>query len=297
MADIQTISRGDLAAAVDPHGAQLRSLSLGGVEYLWQADPRWWGKSAPILFPMVGSLRGDEATCSAGTCRMGRHGIARDYEHEVVSNDGSSVTFRLDSTDETLARFPYRFRLEMTYALEGEATLAQTFAVTNTGEVAMPFCLGGHPAFNVPLAEGEAFEDYALEFAGPWSASTPVIAEGGLLSYEHEVELFEGARSLPLTHELFAHDAIVLEGVPESTVTMSGPSGRGVRVDFAGFDHIGVWSAAPAADGAPAPFVALEPWCGTATRTDEDDVFEHKQNCLTAEPGETLSRTFRITLL
>ena len=297
MAAMETISKGALKASVEAHGAQLRSLALDGREYLWQADARWWGKSAPILFPMVGSLRGDTATCSAGTCHMGRHGLARDYDHEVVGNDGDSVTFRLDSTDATLAKFPYRFRLEMTYALEGEATLAQTFVVTNEGDVAMPFCLGGHPAFNVPVVQGEAFEDYELRFTRPWTASTPVIAEGGLLDYSSPVPLFEDADVLPLSHELFAHDAVVLQDVPDATLTMAGPSGHGVRMDFDGFDHIGVWSAAADAEGAPAPFVALEPWCGTATRTDEDDVFEHKQGCLTAEPGETLTRTFRVTLL
>lgn len=297
MADVQAIKAGKLTAAIDPHGAQLRSLALNGREYLWQADARWWGKSAPVLFPMVGSLRAETATCAAGTCHMGRHGLARDFDHELVENTGASVTFRLDSTDETLAKFPYRFRLEMTYALEGEATLAQTFAITNTGEAPMPFGLGGHPAFNAPLVEGEAFEDYALAFERPWTATSPVIAEGGLLDYGSPVTLLEDADRLPLTHELFASDALVLEGVPGGTLTMAGPAGHGVRVDFAEFDHIGVWSAAPDAEGVPAPFVALEPWCGTATRTDEDDVFEHKQNCLTAAPGETVTRTFRVTLL
>ena len=34
-------------------------LALDGREYLWQADPTFWGKHAPVLFPIVGSLRGD----------------------------------------------------------------------------------------------------------------------------------------------------------------------------------------------------------------------------------------------
>ena len=299
MAHVEHIEFGALSAAVSTQGAQLTSLMLGDHEYLWQADARWWGKHAPILFPMVGSLRGDAATCSAGTCHMGRHGLARDCEHQVVANDGGSVTFRLDSTPETLGKFPYPFRLEMTYALEAPETLAQTFAVTNTGTTDLPFCLGGHPAFNVPspLGDHEHFEDYELAFTRPWTATTPVIAEGGLLDYANPTPLFEDADRLPLTHELFVHDAVVLEDVPDSTLSLVGPSGHGVRVDFPGFDHIGVWSAAPASDGTPCPFVALEPWCGTATRTDEDDVFEHKQNVIVAAPGETVTKTFRVTLL
>lgn len=297
MADLTTISAGGLSAKVDAHGAQLSSLTLDGHEYLWQADPRWWGKHAPILFPIVGSIRDDEASSAAGTCHLGRHGLARDYDHELVENTGSTVTYRLDSTDETLAKYPYPFRLEMTYALEGPATLAQTFSVTNTGTREMPFFLGGHPAFNVPVVPGERFEDYELRFTRPWTESSPVIADGGLLDYESLTPLFEDADRLALAHGLFAKDAIVLAGVPDDTLEMVGPSGHGVRVDFAGFDHVGVWSAEPAKDDAECPFAAIEPWCGTATRTDEDDVLEHKQNLLVAHPGETITRTFRVTLL
>lgn len=296
MAETSTISRGRMQASVNAHGAQLTSLRLGDVEYLWQADGRWWPRSAPVLFPIVGKIRDGFATCSAGECHMGRHGIARNYDHELVESAGDSLTYRLDSTAETREAYPYDFRLEMTYALEGDATLAQTFAVTNTGGIDLPFCLGGHPAFNVPLSTGEAFEDYALWFSRPWTGTSPT-GEDGIENYGRMRTIVDDARRLPLTHELFAQDSFTLEGVPDSTVSMVGPTGHGVRVDFEGFDHIGVWSAAPAADGTPAPFVALEPWCGTATRTDEDDVLEHKQNVIVAAPGQTVTRTFRITLL
>lgn len=297
MADLETIKLGELSAAVDPKGAQLKSLVLAGTEYLWQADAKWWPRSAPVLFPIVGSLRNGFATSAQGECHMGRHGLARNYEHEVVENTGSSVTFRFESTPETRESFPYDFRLEMTYALEGEATLAQTYSVTNAGNVDLPFFLGGHPAFNVPVAEGEAFEDYALRFTRPWTATTPALTADGLQDYEHSYTLFEDADELPLRHELFDNDSFMLTDVPDGTITMTGPAGHGVRVDFDEFRYIGIWSALPAEDGTPTPFVALEPWCGTATRTDEDDVFEHKQGLMVAKPGETIKRTFRITAL
>lgn len=114
--------------------------------------PGLWGKHAPILFPIVGSLRNNTATSAAGTCEMARHGIARIVEHKIVgvSEDGSSVTYELTDTPESLKAFPFHFKLNMTYALTGDATLTQTFAVTNTGDVDLPFSVGGHPAFNVP---------------------------------------------------------------------------------------------------------------------------------------------------
>ena len=68
MSTVTTIKRGGLTAAIDSMGAQLTSLALNGNEYLWQGDPAFWGKHAPILFPIVGSLRNSTATSAAGTC-------------------------------------------------------------------------------------------------------------------------------------------------------------------------------------------------------------------------------------
>ncbi|MDO4436494.1 MAG: aldose 1-epimerase family protein [Coriobacteriaceae bacterium] len=297
MATITTISKGGVSAKVSSMGAELTSLALDGREYLWQADPAFWGKHAPVLFPIVGSLRNDEAMSEQGPCRMPRHGLARINEHSIseVAEDGSSVTFEFTSTPETREVYPYDFKLNMTYAITGEATLAQTFTVTNTGSVPMPFSVGGHPAFNVPApgAEDEVFEDYVIEFTEPWTCEAPTIAEGGLLTFDNAWTAVDNSSELPITHELFANDAVMLTDVPGNTLTLRGTkSGRGVRMDFPGFDYIGIWSAL-----GDAPFVALEPWTGHATLTSEDDVFEHKRGITILEPGATHECTISMTLL
>lgn len=109
MSTVTTIKRGGLTAAIDSMGAQLTSLALDGNEYLWQGDPAFWGKHAPILFPIVGSLRNNTATSAAGTCEMPRHGLARIVEHKLVevSEDGSSVTYEITDTPESLKAFPF----------------------------------------------------------------------------------------------------------------------------------------------------------------------------------------------
>lgn len=138
------IASDNLRAAVDSEGAQLLSLALDGREYLWRGDGRWWPRRAPVLFPIVGALRGDRCTTQQGPATMAQHGIARTHEHEVVDVRPASVTFRLTDDEGTRGQWPYAFSLSMTYAV-GDGALAQTFSVENTGDVPMPFQLGGHP--------------------------------------------------------------------------------------------------------------------------------------------------------
>lgn len=295
MSSVVAIQNGELSASIDSKGAQLTSLALAGSEYLWQGDPRWWAKRAPILFPIVGSLRNGRAASEQGEVSLGRHGFARDVEHEVVAQGESSVTFEIRDTAQTREMFPYAFRLNTTYALTGEASLTQTFRVENTGDVTLPFSVGGHPAFNVPApgTTNERFADYEIAFTEAWTCEVPKIAEGGLLAYDTAALAVDHADAMPLTHELFADDAVMLTDVPGGTLTLrSRVSGHGVRVDFADFKYIGIWSAL-----GDAPFVALEPWTGHATLTSEDDVFEHKRDITLLDPGAVDERSFTVTLL
>ena len=298
MSQMTTISKGGLTATIDSMGAQLTSLALDGREYLWQADSRWWGKHAPILFPIVGRLRNNHAESAAGPCNMLQHGVARINEHKLVSvsEDGTSATFELTDTPETREAYPYAFKLNMTYTITGPATLSQTFTVTNTGDVDLPFSVGGHPAFNVPVPggeeAGEEFEDYELRFAEPWTAVCPKL-EDGLANPKDTFTDVVDTDKLALSRRCFRYDTMIFNHVPGNTISLVGKkTERGIKVDFPGFDFLGVWSAAP-----DAPFVALEPWTGHATLTTEDDVLEHKENITILAPGEVDERTFAITLL
>ncbi len=290
---VTTLEQGGFSVASETMGAQLKSIKLDGREYLWQRDERWWGKTAPILFPIVGSLRNGRAETANGPTEMGRHGLVRNYKHEIVSTGADAVTYAFSSTPETLAAFPFAFRFETTYRIVGPATVEHEFHVINTGDTPLPFIEGGHPAFNVPLDAdaGETFEDFELRFAEKWTPLCPMVLENGLMDYDAARTPFENDDHLRMAHELFEHDAWVFQGVPGNTAELvSVKTGHGVRCDFEGFTSLGVWSMGDA------PFVALEPWVGHTTATDEDDVFEHKRDIITLAPGEEDVRSFRITV-
>lgn len=297
MATLSTITFGTLSATCTTDGGELISLKKDGVEYLWQRDTRWWGGTNPVLFPFVGSLRNNFAHSPAGDITLPRHGLARKASHELVQAREDRVDYLLASTDETRANYPYDFELRMGYALQSDTTIAQTFTVINTGDSPMPFCVGAHPAFNVPLAPdaeaGDAFSSYELRFAEPWSYATPAIGlDDGIIDWSRRAALLDNESVFVFNHRTFDVDTLVWENVPGNTVSLvSRNSGHGVRLDFPGFDYLGVWSAA-----GDAPFVAVEPWCGCATGSDEDDDFCHKRGVTLLPAGETFERTYTITV-
>ena len=69
------------------------------------------------------------------------------------SPEPSRCTWRLRANEETRARYPFAFRLDVTYALDG-ARLTMRATVANEGDEPMPASFGFHPAFRWPLSPG-----------------------------------------------------------------------------------------------------------------------------------------------
>lgn len=284
------LTRGDITICCDTRGGELRSIRKNGLEYLWQGDPAYWAGRAPVLFPIVGCLPSEGLMSAEGLCRMKRHGLARLCEHRCRSTSDFSVTYELTDSEETRCQYPFRFRLNMTYGITGEGGVMTLFTVTNPGTVPLPFAVGGHPAFRVPLTEEEAFEDYELRLTRPCCFSSMRLNAEGLFDPADTVAVFDGRDTLTLSHDLFARDALMLTEVPDNTITLTGlKSGRGVTLTFDGFDYLGLWSAGNA------PFAALEPWIAHSSVLGDDDRFEHKTGLVSLPPGKSATWAFVIT--
>ena len=296
MSEIISISSNSLTASIDTMGAQFMSLRKGESEYLWQGDSNWWPRRAPILFPIVGVLKDGEAESAEGTISLARHGLARLNQFEVVEQSPSSVTLKLQSTEETRKAYPYDFELKLIFSVDGD-TLTQSYKVTNPANVVLPFTLGAHPAFNIPIpgVEAASLDQYHLSFTRSWTSYGPSITDEGLCDYTTPQRLIVDSDTLPLSWELIDREkTITLEDVPDRRITLAAnveasSEAHGIQMDFEGFDYLGIWSAAPGC-----PFVALEPWCGIADTVDCDGIFEHKPGIISLEPGQSIAKTLSI---
>ena len=296
MSEIISISSNSLTASIDTMGAQLMSLQKGESEYLWQGNANWWPRRAPILFPIVGVLKDGKADSAEGTVSLARHGLARLNQFEVVEKSDSTVTLQLKNTEETRKSYPYDFELKLIFSVDGD-TLTQTYEVTNPGNVVLPFTLGAHPAFNIPVpgVEASSLDQYHLLFTRSWTSYGPSITDDGLCDYATPQKLIMDSDTLPLSWELIDREkTITLEDVPDRRITLAAnveasSEAHGIQMDFEGFDYLGIWSAAPGC-----PFVALEPWCGIADTVDCDGIFEHKPGIISLEPGQSIAKTLNI---
>ena len=167
-----------------------------------------------------------------------------------------------------------------------------TYAVTNTGTEPMPFFVGGHPAFRVPVLDGESYGDYRIEFEREETCNVPTPeVDTGLIDEAHRMAGPQQGTTLPLSHELFSVAETIYDRLESREVTLSNADGSVLlRETFPDMPYLIVWSK-PTGD-----FVAIEPWSGLSTCSDEDDVLEHKRGCIVAAPGETVERGFSIRL-
>lgn len=277
------LADGVLHAEVSRHGAELGSLRrvTSGIEYLWQGDPAVWSRRAPILFPIVGRLRGDRYLVGSAEYALPPHGFARDSVFSVTRRSDTEVALAVQESPETLRAYPFPFRLEVAYALRRDL-LVQRVVVANPGHRPLPFSLGLHPGFRCPLLPGETLEDYAVEFELPETAGRLPVLDG-LVSRQAEPFL-EGQRILPLRPGMFDRGALVFKKLQSQRVRLVSRSGKGVELTFRGFPYFAIWSK-PAGG-----FVCLEPWCGVADPPDASGRIEDKEGIMWLAPGGMFAR-------
>lgn len=282
--------KGPVTVTVKRKGAELSSLYHDGhqIEYIWQADPAFWSKSSPVLFPVVGQLKNNTYKLGDSIYNLPRHGFARELDFELENSTESSVVFLLKGNDETRKVYPFNFELRIHYGLSEDSTLNVMYEVQNAGRESMLFSLGAHPAFRVPLIDGESYTDYFLEFQQQENANRWKISPEGLIENMHQPFL-RNVNRLDLRKDLFYEDALVFKDLTSNAITIrSANHSHGVQFSYEGFPYFGIWAFRDA------DFVCLEPWCGIADHVDHNQQMKHKEGIQSLESGERWTRAWSV---
>jgi len=284
-----TITNSVLTVSISTKGAELQSIvnNTTGLEYMWNADPAFWAKKSPVLFPIVGGLKNNHYTYNGETYTLGRHGFAREMEFAVTAQQDDSITFTLTDSEETLKNYPFHFNFSLTYTLQ-QNTVQVTYTVKNTGDDAMWFSVGAHPAFKVPVAPGTNFNDYYLAFSSVETAGRYPLDAGGQVE-TYTTPVLNNTNRLPLSKELFYQDALVFKHLQSTSIAIKSDSTpHGLTVHFPGFPYMGIWNFKDA------DFVCIEPWCGIADAVNTTGQLQEKEGINTLAAGETFERAWSV---
>lgn len=275
------IDNGILSLSVDEHGAQMRSLCdiSTGREYLWQADPAVWGRTAPVLFPAVGKMHTDGYIYGGARYPMPKHGFARDGEFSVEKKTENELVLALYPDEKIKAMYPFDFVFRARFALEGRK-LAFSYEVENKGGDAMYFSLGAHPGFFCEFGDKIVFEKsenvtalFFNEADRPNENAAPVV--------------MNGKNELTLTKEFFESGSLCFPAVASEGVSLVRGGEAQVKMHFGKVPHLWLW-AKPGAN-----FVCIEPWHG-ADECVPVEALTEKKGIVSLESGKTF--VFPITV-
>lgn len=287
---IYEIENSCLKIKVNSFGAELVSVynKKNGSEYMWQPDAEIWDRQSPNMFPVCGRFYGLKYIYKGKTYEMGLHGFGWISEFEKVCVEDSKITLTLTENKETLSQYPFCFEYSVEYLL-CENTVFVNYRVKNTGEGSMYFSLGSHPGFNVPLEEGESFEDYYIDFGEKCS---PSIIRNFHDNSGFEPYSLEEGRKIKLTHSLFDEDGVFLKDTSGFAALRSTKSDRAVEVRYNDFKYVGIWHA----PFTKAPYVCIECWHSLPCSNGRVPDIEKDIDMICLDKNKNYSKSFWVTI-
>ena len=255
-----TIKNEWLTVEIDSKGAEIKSVkdSKSGREFMWNADPAFWNRTAPVLFPFVGMVADGKYRHEGKEYPMTQHGFARDNEHELLSHDEDKIFFSFKGTEKTNEVYPFDYDFACGYALK-KNSIEVVWQVANTGYQDMYFSVGAHPAFSCPLGADGTLKGYSLKFDAKDSLKARIFDDSkGLATNMLKEWKLDAEGKLSLDEHTFDDGTLIFENKQVHEISLVDESGKEfVTVSFKS-PLVGVWS--PVKKNAP--FVCIEPWYG-----------------------------------
>lgn len=282
------LSNSFLSIEISDFGAEVRSVKdTNGFEFMWQADPSIWGRTSPILFPIVGKLKNDLLLIKGNQFKMKQHGFARDAYFDVTQQSETAISFELQSNTQFKSVYPFDFKLVVSYLLE-QQKLTCNWKVYNTGNEIMYFSIGAHPGFNLI----DSIDTYQIIFHNDVDLRQIGLFKG-LLDLDNITfnELIVGA--LELDNTIFENDAMVFEGLSSDELRLQHKySSHEIILQWSKAPFLGIW-APPKTEA----FLCIEPWYGVADPKQGHTDISQKIGINQLNPYEVFEKTISTTFL
>ena len=270
-----------LKISVDTHGAELSSIfnKKAGKEMLWHGDPQFWGRKSPVLFPVVGKYKNGKTTYNGKEYALGQHGFARDSEFALVEQNDSKLVFALESNEDSLTKYPFKFRLICSFELKND-TIIVGWKVENTDDRTIYFSIGAHPAFYCEKSKT------VLSMNAENLKYSLVNSDGLYTPEKYDVE-----SSFVLHDNIFDKDALIIENSGVTEVTLADMDKKYLTMKFTA-PLFGIWS--PTKKNAP--FVCIEPWYGRCDSADFDGDITEREWGNSLSVGENWYQEYEIVI-
>ena len=276
------LDNGRIRAHVNAYGAELKSLVMDGLEYLWQGDPEYYDRTSPTLFPIMGRFLSDTYYVGDQAYHMGINGFAMHRNFTVEEITAESALFSLSDDERTRRQYPFAFRLQVRYTLDG-SMMRVSYHLDNTGEAPLPFCFGCHTAYRWPL-EGDDPDQYYLRFEKQEN-----VASFNPFNWRDPDFVRDGYR--PLSHSLFSNYTRSMTGIASEYIEYGSRSAaHGVRIHRKEFPYLAMWTL----PDENARLVCLEP--STSVHAGAATTIEDRSGTLVIAPGQSCDRKFAIEL-
>lgn len=223
---------------------------------------------------------------------MGQHGFARDMEFQLLTSKSDEIWFVLNASDETIAKYPFIFSLEIGYKLE-KNNIKVMWKVKNNDTKEMYFSIGAHPAFYCPINDGEEQSQCYIKTDCKNEFTYFKIAEGGVKDTSATYKItVDNEGIFNITKNMFDDDALIVEDNQiHSLSLLDSNKNEYVKVEF-DMPLCGIWS--PAKKNAP--FICLEPWCGRCDSKDFDGELQDREYGNKLKPSEEFESGYSITI-
>ncbi|MEI6494330.1 MAG: hypothetical protein WCO94_17425 [Verrucomicrobiota bacterium] len=282
---LDEIESGGLRVRIDRHGAEMVSLALNGVGFLYRdgdvSQPAsGWANHATVMGYFLHRLWNEQSVYRGSTIRGGNHGFLRHFDFAEPERLADGLAYRVSADQVPPAAYPLKVSLNLSYRLTGSGVRID-FEFTNEEPARdAHVSFGLHPGFSV----GSVREARVILPPGKY---VRLMAPGNFLDGATEMQDFSGGEFPYPKSDLPGSFIFGMEGIKERTFRIEDlQRGTAVALDFSEVPYVTFWSDSD-------NFLCIEP-CWGLPDSNPPVAFENKAGIQVLQPGATLKRGFCI---